>query len=90
MYLNYLCKTGYHVLYTRILGSQTHVVFNAPLNESAIIRIYDDQGRMTGSQPLGSGTTESTLELSGLTEGLYLLVIQSTQFITTKKLAVIR
>ncbi len=69
---------------------QVHIIFDTPISEQATLRLIDCHGRLILSQKMGSGTTETVVYLSGLSQGLYLLVIQSNHSMTTKKLSVIR
>ena len=70
--------------------SKVHLVFDLPVKEQATLRIIDFQGRTIQLQYLRAGTTEAVLDVSGLSQGLYLIVIQSTHGMTTKKLSVTR
>ncbi len=83
-------KKASYTVFPNPAVSQTQIVFNLPLGEPAILRLYDDQGRVVRAHMLSVGTTEIEMNLSGLSQGLYLLVIQSSQMITTRKLCVIR
>jgi len=70
--------------------SKVHLVFDLPVKEQTTLRLIDFQGRMIQLLSLVSGTTETVLDVSGLSQGLYLLVIQSTHGMMTKKLSVTR
>ena len=77
-------------VYPNPAESMVNVVFDNPLKEQATIRLFNDQGKMIKSQILGSGSIETLFDLSDVSEGIYLMVIQSSQQMTTKKLTVIR
>jgi hypothetical protein len=77
-------------IYPNPAVSQIHIDFETPLTERITLLLLDCQGRIIRSQKLGTGLVETALDLSGLSQGFYLLVIQSSQMRTTKKLSVIR
>ena len=77
-------------VYPNPAASLVHIVFNIPPDEPATLGVYDGQGRMIRSQILAAGTTGTLMDVAGLPEGLYLLVMQSSTIIVVRKLAVIR
>ncbi|MEI7660965.1 MAG: T9SS type A sorting domain-containing protein [Bacteroidota bacterium] len=81
---------GSFSLYPNPANLQAHVVFDTPLPEPATIRLVDDQGRLARSLRPGKGTTETVLDLGDLREGLYLVVVQTSAWMITGKLSVVR
>ena len=76
-------------IYPNPAVSEVHIVFEAPLKEKATLRIVDNQGRMVKLDGLGAGISETILDLSGVSQGLYLLIIQSPHFMITRKISVV-
>jgi hypothetical protein len=78
------------IVYPNPVISMAHIVFSTPVIERSTLRVIDDQGRIILMQPVSTGITETQIDLSDLSQGLYLMIIQSSHAMITKKLSVIR
>ena len=76
-------------VYPNPAASQARVTFNLPLGQKTLISIFDDQGRLIRSEVMASGSIEKVMDISGVSPGLYLLVIRSSTLMITRKLTII-
>ncbi|MEI7660966.1 MAG: T9SS type A sorting domain-containing protein [Bacteroidota bacterium] len=77
-------------VYPNPATSLTHIVFNEPLGESSTVRVYDARGRLMSVKNARTLASEVTIDLRGMSSGLYLLVIQSPGMTVIRKLSVLK
>ena len=77
-------------VYPNPAGGHVQVIFNLALQDQATILLYDSQGNLVRSRKLAKGTTRTLLDVSDLTPGLYLVVVEAEGMRLTRKLSVVR
>ena len=77
-------------LYPNPTASRVHIVFDGPIGEQTMLSIVDCQGKIIFKKVIRTGTIDFSVDLSGISQGLYFLIFQSSSLITTKKISVHR
>lgn len=77
-------------IYPNPANDNINMQLTKALDHRATIRIFNLNGSELINQQLDQGETKVNLNVSGLTDGLYIMSLETSKSITTKKLQIIR
>ncbi len=77
-------------VYPNPTASRANIAFDAPIGEQTMLSIVDCQGKIIVRKVIRTGTVDFSVDLSGISQGLYFLIFQSSNLITTKKISLHR